>query len=474
MTPRPESGRVQYAASPGSLTLRLLAFVALAIGLSLVLGSVLVLGSIRQHFVELDAGELRAVTGAIARTIDRAERAGTPLGDALPAAISGHHGVYYQVEDAGGRLLYRAPGPEVFAGTARFPAAAGVGEMPLEWESAGANYRGAVVGLPGREGSYRVAVAIDMGAHVDFLGNFRRSLWLIMLGTGGFTLLATWFGIHQGYLPLRKLSESMSGIRASRLDVRLDPDSLPKELRELAVSFNQMAGRLEEGFERLSHFSADIAHELRTPLTNLITQTQVGLSRGRSLEEYRELLYSNLEEQERLAKMVSDMLWLAKSDNDLIKPVLTPLDLAREIRALFGLFEALAAEQQVELVLEGGAPTVRGDRALLQRALYNLLSNAIRHTPAGQCVRLRLAASQEEGLSIAVANPGETVPPEHLPRLFDRFYRVDPSRHRQSEGTGLGLAITRSIIEAHGGRLEVASRDGITTFTATLPGQLLS
>ena len=230
-----------------------------------------------------------------------------------------------------------------------------------------------------------------------------------------------------------------------------------------------MIGRLEDSFVRLSHFSADIAHELRTPLTNLITQTQVGLGKSRSLEEYRELLYSNLEEQERLTKMVNDMLWLAQSEHGLLKPVWEPLDLAREVRELFDFFEALAEEKHIQLVLEGKAPIIQGDRAMLRRALSNLLSNAIRHTPVGRSVLIRLDSSGEGRALLSVQNPGPEIPAEHLPRIFDRFYRVDPSRQRQSEGAGLGLAIVKSIVEAHEGNIAVISERGVTRFTISLP-----
>jgi two-component system heavy metal sensor histidine kinase CusS len=231
-----------------------------------------------------------------------------------------------------------------------------------------------------------------------------------------------------------------------------------------------MIGRLEDSFTRLSHFSADIAHELRTPLTNLITQTQVALGKARTLDEYRELLYSNLEEQERLAKMVNDMLWLAKSDHGLLKPVQVPLDLASEVKELFDFFEALAEEKHITLSLEGHTLAVNGDRAMMRRAISNLLSNAIRHTPAGERIRIHLSTAANDTASLSVINPGSTIPAEHLPRVFDRFYRADPSRARQSEGAGLGLAIVRSIVEAHGGRVEAISDQHVTTFTLYLPG----
>ena len=317
--------------------------------------------------------------------------------------------------------------------------------------------------------NYRIVAAIDMDFHIHFLENFRRSLWMIMVLAGAVTLLAAWYGVRQGHAPLRELSATMSDIQADRLHVRLDPNTVPRELQNLVCSFNHMIGRLEDSFVRLSYFSADIAHELRTPLTNLITQTQVGLGKSRSLEEYRELLYSNLEEQERLTKMVNDMLWLAQSEHGLLKPVWEPLDLAREVRELFDFFEALAEEKHIQLVLEGKAPIIQGDRAMLRRALSNLLSNAIRHTPVGRSVLIRLDSSGEGRALLSVQNPGPEIPAEHLLRIFDRFYRVDPSRQRQSEGAGLGLAIVKSIVEAHEGNIAVISERGVTRFTIRFP-----
>lgn len=456
---------------PIPLTFRVLLFVGLAIAVSLVLTSGLILSSIKHHFIEQDADELRIITSSVEASLITAGQRNGHFSDTLAGAVSGHHGVYYQVEDSQGRLLFRTPGAEFYRNVATLPVSPSIdAENLFVWESDGNYYRGVVTKLAIDTEEYRVTVAIDMDFHLRFLNSFRRSLWLIMVGTGVVTLLAAWFGIYQGHLPLRTLSSSMQQIQTNRLNVRLDPSGVPIELRQLVESFNRMIGRLEEGFERLSNFSSDIAHELRTPLTNLITQTQVGLSKSRDAQEYRELLYSSLEEQERLAKMVADMLWLAKSDNDLVKPAWSPLDLAWEVRELFDYFEALAAENDIELVLEGRASTIHGDRALIRRALSNLLSNAIRHTPSGEKVRVRLAC-EDSHVSIAVINPGDTISASHLARLFERFYRVDPSRQRHSDGAGLGLAIAQSIIESHGGQIEARSNGGITTFTCIFPSR---
>jgi len=223
--------------------------------------------------------------------------------------------------------------------------------------------------------------------------------------------------------------------------------------------------RLEDSFRRLSDFSSDIAHELRTPVSNLMTQTQVALARegDGSREQFREILYSNLEEFERMAQMIGDMLFLAQADNGLLKPGRDVIDLSVEVRALFDYFDAWAEERGVTLAMEGTAPPLAGDRLMLRRALSNLLANAIRHTSEGNAVWVRLA-SDAGAIRVCVENPGADIPPEHLPRLFDRFYRVDAARQRSSEGAGLGLAIVKSIVLAHGGNVQVSSAQGITRF----------
>jgi two-component system heavy metal sensor histidine kinase CusS len=198
-----------------------------------------------------------------------------------------------------------------------------------------------------------------------------------------------------------------------------------------------------------------------------MTQTQVVLSRARSADEYHSILESNAEEFEHMARMISDMLLLAKAANGLVVPNRETVDLAAEVRALFDYYDAVAEEKGLQLTLEGDGE-VSADRLMLRRALGNLLSNAVRHSAPGTSVRVHISTSPDS-ISIGMENTGDTIPKEYLERVFDRFFRVDPSRQRSSEGTGLGLAITRSIVMAHGGTISVASIDGLTTFRITLP-----
>ncbi|WP_341503800.1 heavy metal sensor histidine kinase [Gallaecimonas sp. GXIMD4217] len=455
---------------PLSLAARAMAFVALAIGLSLALIGQLVAAAVEGHFADQDAAELAVMTRAVSQALAAAADDPVLLPRTLARAVSGHHGVYFQVQDRHGTRLYASPGADLGAARHLEPVTKIVPANLATWQADGSHFRGVVSRLRLGERQYRITAAIAMDAHLHFLQRFRRHLWLIMALAGALTLTAAWLGVRQGLAPLHSLSDSMRRIQADRLHLRLDPGQVPRELGPLVQAFNSMIGRLEEGFTRLSHFSADIAHELRTPLTNLTTQTQVALGKSRSPEQYRELLYSSLEELERLTKMVNDMLWLAKSEHGLIRPSLAAVDLAMEIRALFEFFDPLAAEHGLSLELTGTVPAIQGDRALLRRALSNLLSNAIRHSPPGAAIALGLRGLADGDIQVDITNSGETIAPEHLDHLFDRFYRVDPSRRRHSDGAGLGLAIVRSIIESHGGTIWVTSKQGLTTFSFRLPG----
>lgn len=229
-----------------------------------------------------------------------------------------------------------------------------------------------------------------------------------------------------------------------------------------------MLARLDDSFIRLSNFSADIAHELRTPITTLLTHTEVILGKKRSIDVYEENLYSNLDSLHHMSRMIDDMLFLAKSDNGLITPGSTKINLEEIVQRLFEYYSLLAEERSIELRLSGSS-SIQGDSLMLHRAVSNLLSNAVRYTPAGATIDV-LIESNANTVTLSVVNPGETIPSEHLKKLFDRFYRADPARREgESHNAGLGLAISRSIVEAHHGRIWCTSSDGVTAFHLEFP-----
>ncbi|MBA4214328.1 MAG: two-component sensor histidine kinase, partial [Polaromonas sp.] len=233
---------------------------------------------------------------------------------------------------------------------------------------------------------------------------------------------------------------------------------------------NTMLERLQSDFARLQEFSSDLAHELRTPINNLLTQTQVSLAQKRDVSVYQDILASNAEELQRLARMVSDMLFLAKTEHGIELPHRETVSLIDEVLDLFDFYEALAEEKHIALEADGNAHIVC-DRLMIRRAISNLLSNAIRYSPPNAPVRV-LVTQGDGQIQLCVHNAGPAIPAADLPRLFDRFYRAEKSRSNpDSEGTGLGLSITRAIMQAHGGSASVASTEQTTTFCLSFPTQ---
>ncbi|MDZ4323766.1 MAG: heavy metal sensor histidine kinase [Pseudomonas sp.] len=316
--------------------------------------------------------------------------------------------------------------------------------------------------------SPQLTLLLDITHHQHFLQRMQHLIWLTVgLSALATALLGAW-AARSGLRPLRRMSAVARGVSAQSLNARLPEDDMPPELAEMAHHFNAMLGRLDDSFQRLSAFSADIAHELRTPLSNLLTHTQVTLTRPRPIEDYREALHSNLEEVQWMAQLVNDMLYLAKADHGLLMPKREQLELADEVDVLLEFFAPLAEDARVTLSREGHA-RLEGDRSMLRRALSNLLDNALRFTPTEGEVRVRII-ERPEGLNLTVENSGEGIDGTLLPRLFDRFYRADPARQEgSSEHAGLGLAITQSIVRAHGGQIRCESADGWTRFVIELP-----
>ncbi len=458
-----------------SITFRLTLFFSTASTIVLMVIGYWIGAAVERHFLEQDLHEFEgklALVRHILSKVHAAENLDTAA-RLLEDVLVGHHDLSISIVGPDQRPLFTSPDAALLAPLLENPTVSVASGSPrlLEWSKAGRTYRGMVAtaetAIP-ESPPATVALALDIGHHQEFLAAFRQSLWLAVAVGILLTALLGWIAARRGLVPLRNMAQVAHGISASRLDSRLPLDDVPPELFDLAAAFNQMLDRLQDSFRRLSDFSSDLAHELRTPISNLMTETQVVLTRTRSADEYREVLYSNLEEYDRLARMIGDMLFLAKADNGLIVPRREPVDLAREVRQLFDFYEALSEAQGVRLSLAGEG-TVRGDDLMLRRALSNLLSNALRHSPRNSSIAVSIDRPEAEKIRIAVENSGQTIAAEHIPRLFDRFYQVEASRHRMHEGAGLGLAIVKSIIEAHGGRISVTSAEGMTRFEALLP-----
>jgi len=272
----------------------------------------------------------------------------------------------------------------------------------------------------------------------------------------------------RGLLPLQQLTESLGRIDPSHLDERVSRASWPRELQPVATAFDDMLARLENSFTRLSQFSADLAHELRTPISNIRGEAEVSLSRPRTLEEYRNVIESIAAECERLSGIVHNLLFLARAegvDRQIERRVFAARSAIEKIAAYY---RTLAEERGISIANEGDGE-VYADGLLFDRALSNLLDNALRFSPDRGTITIatRTTADRTE---LTVADTGEGIPPQHLPHICDRFYRVDSSR--SSQGAGLGLALVKSIAELHGGSVAIASElNRGTTVTLSFPAK---
>ena len=458
-----------------SLTLRLALLFGTASTAVLVVLGYLVGISVQAHFVEIDRDELLGKVELVRHTLAKVRTSEdfAAMPGRMDDALIGHPHLGVRLSAPDGTLLYASADASFPADEFPLQLAKGLPDSPsiATWQHGAHAFRGTMTSVPtGYSGMPQaiVAVAVSIDHHNAFFGAFIRNLWISIAIGALLTAALGWVAARRGLSPVREMTDVARRISASRLHDRLRAETLPPELTDLAIAFNDMLARLEESFRRLSEFSSDLAHEFKTPLSNVMTQTEVALSRSRSPDEYREVLYSSLEECDRLARTVADMLFLAKADHDQAIPSVERIDLVHEVRGLFEFYDAFVEERNIALDLEGDG-TIDGDRLMIRRALSNLLSNAIAHTPPGGRVTVSLVHEGSGPVTVRVDNPGETIPAEHLPRLFDRFYRVDPARQRSSGGAGLGLAITRSIVTAHGGSIRVSSADGVTVFEMTLP-----
>lgn len=455
-----------------SLTLRLTAlFATVATVVLLILGA-LIGSAVEQHFVEQDREVLNGKLDLTRRLLQKVKSEADLLSipQQLDDALVGHHGLAIAIVAPSGETLFATSGGD-FPHALLGKSVTTDNVQLMTWRTAqNKPLRGIAVQVTtGMENvpPAVVGVATDISHHEEFMTSFRVTLWTFVVLAAALTGFLGWLAVRRGLLPLQAMKVKAEGITAQRLDARLAVQAVPIELADLAQTLNDMLARLEESFRKLSDFSSDLAHEFRTPVSNLLTQTQVTLSRARSADEYHEVLASNVEEFERLSRMIADMLFLAKADEGQLIPSRESLDLRILIGDLVEFHRLAAEEKGVTLNFDGGGQ-LPGDPLMIRRAISNLLSNAIRHAPAGGVVDVRIGQQAAEYLTIEVCNSGQAIPPEHLPRLFDRFYRVDPSRTSEGNQSGLGLSIVKSIVEAHEGAVSVASNNAETCFSITL------
>lgn len=456
-----------------SLSFRLTCFFSIASMIVLTTLGWLIYGAIDQHFIEQD----RTILNDKSRVVQDFVLGNMPSNDIselsgkLGDIFEEHHITVISVTNVG-EIAYSSP-------RVNFPSDVTAyylddEEVLFEWQDTNNLYRGMRFQLqvsPPSYSEYEVTIAININHHREFLNSFKATLIRFIGAAGVISGILGWFATKQGLRPLQVLRKRVESVSVDHLDQRMPVDTMPIEIADLSETLNKMLERLERAFERLSDFSTDIAHELRTPINNLMTQTHVSLSKLRTVQQYQDILVSNSEEFERLARMISDMLYLAKSDHGLLPIMPECISLQSEINDLLEVYDALAERKKITLNLLGEAE-IKGDRLMLRRAFSNLISNALRHSTEGGYVEVRIEP-HKTFVQVEVENYGDPISQDDIPHLFERFYRADKSRMRNtSDGVGLGLAITKSIIVAHDGDIFVKSSKNITTFVLTLATHL--
>ena len=417
---------------------------------------------VMHHFETQDRTQLEGKIQLLHNLLEQNPSNSQDLNLYLKDALVGHHDLIVQIERPTGQIIFSSA-PAIINSQSLIKSKY---NPWIEWKIENKTYRGLIYNKASDQNNNistaQIIVGVDTSEHIHFLNEFRRQLLYIgIIGTICLMLLG-WFAAWRGLRPVQKMAKVAEGISAQHLSERLEVDNTPTELKSLAIAFNDMLDRLETAVGKLSDFSSDLAHEMRTPINNLMTQTQVCLSRTRDITTYQEILFSNLEELELLARMVSDMLFLAKAEHGLHRANLQRVNLVKEVSALFDFYDAIAAEKGMSLE-QTGQGYVEGDPSMLRRALSNLLSNAIKYGKSDSIIKINCRQNNDATV-LTIENESSPLSQEQLTRLFDRFYRTDASRQRVEEGTGLGLAITKSILDVHGATIQANYDDGHIIF----------
>ena len=317
---------------------------------------------------------------------------------------------------------------------------------------------------------YMLQVGMSLQSKQVALDRFiRLTVWLIPLGlviagTSG------WFMARRVLRPVQDIARAAKLIEVSHLNQRIPLLGSGDEFDQLALTFNETFARLEHAVGEMKQFTGSIAHELRTPLTALRGEAEIALFHYESQEEFRRVLSSQLEEFQKLTRLIDQLLTLARAEAGEFHLESVPVAIDPLLKYIVETLTLLADEKGVTLVLKSDPDiVVRGDKDWLERALLNLLDNAIKYTPAGGRVTVQ-AAKEQSTIRIDIIDTGSGIPPDALPHIFERFYRANPARDKSIEGVGLGLSLVKWIIHEHGGSIEAASIPGNgARFTMVLP-----
>ncbi|MDA3922912.1 MAG: heavy metal sensor histidine kinase [Salinisphaera sp.] len=389
--------------------------------------------------------------------------------------VIGHARYFVQILNQQGHVVIQTPGLDTSGiDQSAFPTPIPVAatDPRMRWVDAANGRRYLLSAARARFGEggppHIVRLAVDVSHEDRILGDFRHIAELVLLAG---VLLSGLLGAliaHYGLRPLASLARAVEETTALRLDQRIVAAAWPREFVPLANAFNRLLQHLEGAFARLSGYAADLAHELRTPINNLMGETEVTLARPRAVEDYEQTLISNLEEYQRLARMIDSLLFLARAENALVTNDKTLFDAGDAATEVAEFYRPVADEAGIAMACAGQAKLL-ADRDLFRRALSNLVDNAIRHSLDGGRVQVSVARYDHGAIHVEVADSGRGIAATEQAQVFDRFFRGADSR-AASGGSGLGLAIVKSIMWLHGGEVRLASEPGQgTTVTLVFP-----
>ncbi len=320
----------------------------------------------------------------------------------------------------------------------------------------------------------KLANLIQVGTSIENIKDTLDSLlYILYLGIPLAVILASllgWLIANRALRPVDEITRTARRIGAENLSERLVVNGPKDEIGRLVETFNEMISRLEVSFNKIKQFTSDASHELRTPLTILKGETEIALKTEDTVEGLKEVLASNLEEVNRMSRIVNDLLMLSRIDRGAERFVMEEVNLEDIVTEKFEQARTLARDKGIEVTLANSTRVaVRGDPVKLRQLILNLLDNAIKYTPEGGMVTISLDKANGNAV-LVVSDTGIGINKDALPHIFDRFYRVDKARSRDLGGSGLGLSICKAIVTAHNGDIEVTSRQGKgTTFTVTIP-----
>jgi len=393
---------------------------------------------------------------------------------------AGEHRAYWiRMLDSQGRTYAETPGMDRSLPPAIFPPPPAYAKISADRQKSDLAVGGlkdyrtgsklfSLVSLNEESGSepYTLQIAQDRSSDERVERNFAVLFIIVFLGSVLASALIAVIVTKRGLRPLQEMTQSLARVGPTHLKERVTPTDWPRELKPLASAFDDMLKRLDDSFTRLSQFSADLAHELRTPIANMIGEAQVALIRDRTADEYRETIESTVGECERLSRIVDNLLFVARVDAAREPIARKRFDARAAVEKIAAFYQTIADDHHVTITCSGEAQ-MYADPDLFERALGNLLDNALRFTPENGSIQIGLS-EQDAGVEVAVRDNGCGIAPEHLPRVFDRFYRAESSRG--SDGAGLGLALVKSIVDLHGGSAKIESEIGRgTTVKLTFP-----